>query len=118
VGESGSSEFVPTPAAAFTELGNWTGLTLKEGSTLSFEMSYDGATHLIEIKGTAGGLDLSTPALMRDALEAAINDANTFTSGFTVSVNGDALTLVGPVPTGAGDAGRSISIAGLRADVE
>ena len=114
------SEF-PGPVAAAINLGTWEGLTLNEGSSLSFEMSFDGATHTITLEGTAAGLDLTTGANLKTALEAAINHVDTFgaTAGFVLTVDVDGVvTLAGPAPAAAADDGLSIGVSGLRAEVE
>src|SRR5690606_19827806 len=120
VGESTPADFAG-PTAAALQLGTWEGLTLNEGSSLSFDLAYGGATHTITLDGTAAGLDLTTGADLKAALEAAINHADTFgaAAGFVVTVDGDGrVTLTGPAPASAADTGLELGVTNLRANVD
>ena len=120
VGEATPSVF-PGPVAATIDLGTWEGLTLYEGSSISLEMSFDGDTHTITLEGTAAGLDLTTGANLKSAMEAAINHADTFgaAAGFVVTVDGDGnVSLAGPTPAAAADNDLVIGVSGLRAEVD
>ncbi|MEO3384886.1 flagellin [Mesorhizobium sp. CAU 1741] len=120
VGESTPADFAG-PTSASLQLGTWEGVTLNEGSSISFEMTYAGATHTITLDGTDGGLDLTAGGDLVTALEAAINNVDTFgaAAGFNVTVDGDGLvSLEGPAPASAADTGLELGVANLRAEVD